>query len=391
MALSITSVPFQLSPTEEWTTAKFNQGFNPTISFTGSVATGDLASGAVTAAKLTPDAYAYAAASGTDTYTATFSPAFTAYINGLQVRVKFANANATTTPTLNANSLGAKKLRFRGDVAVRAGDIPANCILDLTYNTSLDSGSGGWEIQDALENYSAVVAQASNLVCRTNATNPNYQVDIDADELLLKDTSGVPYLASSVNLTADITASGANGLDTGVESADAWYYLWAIYNPTTATVAGLISTSATAPTMPSGYTYKALVGAVRNTSSNFIKFYQTGKRVFQAVQEVFTALTGVTTYTNQGLSTFVPPIAKTSTGSFGRSGSGGGTGGMVVAGDDNGVGECIEAGAVMGATYQNFYNGSRYEVPMMTAQTLYWKSYDTSAAYRLTVNGYTLG
>lgn len=53
----------------------------------------------------------YAAASGTDTYTATLSPAPTAYTTGMQVRIKIPNANTITNPTLNLNSLGAKTIK----------------------------------------------------------------------------------------------------------------------------------------------------------------------------------------------------------------------------------------------------------------------------------------
>jgi hypothetical protein len=37
MAFTATVTPFQLTPTETWTTAKFNQGFNPTIAVTGNL------------------------------------------------------------------------------------------------------------------------------------------------------------------------------------------------------------------------------------------------------------------------------------------------------------------------------------------------------------------
>ncbi|MBI5177749.1 MAG: hypothetical protein HZA04_00635 [Nitrospinae bacterium] len=54
-----------------------------------------------------------------------------------------------------------------------------------------------------------------------------------------------------------------------------WVHIWAIYNPVTNTIAGLFSLSATAPTLPSGYTHKAYVGAVYNKSSgDFISFFQ---------------------------------------------------------------------------------------------------------------------
>lgn len=37
MAFTVTVTAFQLSTTEDWTTSKFNQGFNPTISVTGNL------------------------------------------------------------------------------------------------------------------------------------------------------------------------------------------------------------------------------------------------------------------------------------------------------------------------------------------------------------------
>lgn len=129
--------------------------------------------------------------------------------------------------------------------------------------------------------FATVTGLFKNLVVKSNTTTPNSQVDISADELILKDSDGRAYTAINVSLTANIATSGVNGLDTGAESANAWYYLWVIYNGTT--VSSLISLSSTNPTMPSGYTYKAMVGAVRNSSSNFLSFYQLGKHVTLAI------------------------------------------------------------------------------------------------------------
>lgn len=78
-------------------------------------------------------------------------------------------------------------------------------------------------------------------------------------------------------LTANITASGANGLDAGSEAADTWYAVHVIgdeggVQPT----ASLLSTSATAPTLPAGYTVFRRVGWARNNGlSNFLRFTQT--------------------------------------------------------------------------------------------------------------------
>lgn len=94
----------------------------------------------------------YAATSGTDTYTASLSPAITAYVTGAHYFISFGNANATTTPTLNLNGLGAKTIVKNGSVALEVGDIPAshkgivvydgtNMVLTNTITPSASSGA----------------------------------------------------------------------------------------------------------------------------------------------------------------------------------------------------------------------------------------------------------
>jgi hypothetical protein len=78
--------------------------------------------------------------------------------------------------------------------------------------------------------------------------------------------SAVTVTASlGLSVSADITTSGAGGLDTGTESNSTWYNVWVIWNG--ATAAAMFSSSATSPTMPVGYVNKVRVGAVRNDAS----------------------------------------------------------------------------------------------------------------------------
>lgn len=76
----------------------------------------------------------YTTVSGTDTYTATLSPALVAYVTGAEYRLKFTNANTSTTPTLNLNSLGAKTLKTYDGSVIRVGDIPASGQLSVRYD-----------------------------------------------------------------------------------------------------------------------------------------------------------------------------------------------------------------------------------------------------------------
>jgi len=111
-----------------------------------------------------------------------------------------------------------------------------------------------------------------------SATGLSASVSVSADEIAL---SGAGYVGvRSVSLTINTAASGANGLDTGTLAASTWYSVWVIWNGTT--VSGLVSTSATAPTLPGGYTHKARVGWIRTdgTGNKYpLGFTQYGRRV----------------------------------------------------------------------------------------------------------------
>lgn len=126
-----------------------------------------------------------------------------------------------------------------------------------------------------------------------NASNPSYQVDIDSGVVGSEDGTDLLTVASTI--TVDITTSGAGGLDTGSEAADTWYYIWLIKHDTTEVVTGMFSASPTSPTMPTNYTMKRLIGAVRNDSTpDFMGFIQIDKRVHyyqgEPAQQLYTSV-----------------------------------------------------------------------------------------------------
>jgi hypothetical protein len=94
----------------------------------------------VTEMGLQAGAETFAAAAGTvDAITATFTPTITALTDGMQLRVRAAGANATTTPTLDVDGLGAKTIVKNGGQALVAGDIfGAGHVLLLVYQESAD-------------------------------------------------------------------------------------------------------------------------------------------------------------------------------------------------------------------------------------------------------------
>lgn len=76
----------------------------------------------------------YAVASGTDDYLATFSPPLLTFVEGEVLFLKIINANTTTTPTLNPDSLGAKTIIRSNGAAMAIGDLSAGMVAVLIYD-----------------------------------------------------------------------------------------------------------------------------------------------------------------------------------------------------------------------------------------------------------------
>jgi hypothetical protein len=240
----------------------------------------------------------------------------------------------------------------------------------------------------------AIVASARNLVIKNNTGTPNSKMDITADEVVMKTSDGKALLASAVSLTADIGLGVAvNGLDAGVEGADTWYYLWVISNGST--TSALISTSATAPVLPTGYVYKALVGQVRNNgSSNFTVTTIQDRTQWQVTQDIAATITGVTSYTaltGTPLTDFakmVPPNAKEVFVMIGRLTNADFFG--AVASDTSGNNEQIQHAASLAGTVNGMNGVCTFRVPMTTAQVFSWKVDSTSAnGYKIQTMGFT--
>ena len=89
------------------------------------------------------DKEVYATTGGTSTaYTAAFTPRNVALTNGIAVRLKL-DQTCGVTPTLAVDGLTAKTIASPANAAIAAGDYTANCILALTYDSTLDK----WVIQ----------------------------------------------------------------------------------------------------------------------------------------------------------------------------------------------------------------------------------------------------
>lgn len=88
-------------------------------------------------AELGTDSYA-ASSAGNDTYAITVVPVPASYANGQRYRFKADVAN-TGAATLNVNSLGAISIKKLHDQDLATGDIEANQIVEVVYNSTIPS------------------------------------------------------------------------------------------------------------------------------------------------------------------------------------------------------------------------------------------------------------
>lgn len=229
---------------------------------------------------------------------------------GTYYRCRYTGAGLTLTQNATSNILPTA-----ADIAVETNDtfgvycLGSNNVAIVAYQRASGASLSGVAVP------AAVVLTVAN-----NATTPNSKIDVSAAHCTMVNATGGAKYKSGAAVTIDLTASGANGLDTGAVASSTWYNLFLISNGVT--TAGLASLSATAPTMPSGYTFKMRVGAVRTDgSSNLKRTLQSGKRAtytvvaatntpnLPAMQAGVTGNVTTPTWTAVTLSGFVPPTA----------------------------------------------------------------------------------
>jgi hypothetical protein len=138
------------------------------------------------------------------------------------------------------------------------------------------------------------------LILSNDASNPNTVLDIALGGAV--NSTGAVYMSLVSGTTktfSNFAAGNGNGaLDTGTKTSSTGYHVHLIAT-TSGTVDILFSLSATAPTLPSGYTYFVNIGWVYiNSSGNIQLFTQKGNKFFQnVVANDYNATVSTTTLT----------------------------------------------------------------------------------------------
>jgi hypothetical protein len=118
----------------------------------------------------------------------------------------------------------------------------------------------------------------SGLVPSNNVADSTNDVDVTVGEATDGTNAYIMKLTSAITKRLDaswVVGTNQGGLDgsesvAGTPDTSTWYYMWLIMRVDTGVVDVLFSESASAPTMPTNYTIKRLIGAVYNGSGGDI-------------------------------------------------------------------------------------------------------------------------
>ena len=114
----------------------------------------------------------------------------------------------------------------------------------------------------------------SGLVPSNNVADATNDIDVSAGEATDSTNARILRLTSAITKQLDATwavGTNAGGLDTGV-IGNSDYYIWLIARSDTGVVDVLFSLSDTAPTMPTSYNYRRLIGWIKRVGATIVAF-----------------------------------------------------------------------------------------------------------------------
>ena len=201
--------------------------------------------------------------------------------------------NVTVTGNSTINALGTvtsgvkKWLTFTGTPVLTYNAssliVPGSANISVTAGDTAVAqslGSGNWRVisytrLNGTAFTSPMPVSFRNLKIQVTS---NTAITVSADQLTLANGSGNYLSITNFSQSIATGTSGAGGLDTGSIGASSWYNVYGGAK-VDGTPTAYLSLSATAPTLPSGYTYYGRIGAVRtNGSNNLLATLQSGRR-----------------------------------------------------------------------------------------------------------------
>jgi hypothetical protein len=149
--------------------------------------------------------------------------------------------------------------------------VPGNVLFTVRWSAADDTWVTSYTAPAAT---TYPIGTITGLAYSNNGSDATNDIDIAAGGCM--DATGAYWMSRAASITKRLDAAWAvgtnqGGLDTG-SIANNDYYIWQIARSDTGVVDVLFSTSNTAPTMPSNYDYKRLIGWFKRVSAAIVAF-----------------------------------------------------------------------------------------------------------------------
>lgn len=347
-------------------------------------------------------------------------------------------ASIASASTTNIGAAGNPYLRVTGTTTITAFDtVPAGCAralvfagsLALTNSVSLilpgganittsagdvatfrSEGSGVWRCSGysfasggASVSSGAIVGTARQLTGSAAGGSKNAAWSIK--EIVAKTAlGGTPYVGSSLGISFSGSGTGAGGMDISNTPLSSDLYVYAIFNPgsptwnTLGTVTPDAGNNVYQGSNPvSGYTASALLWSGKtDPSGNILPFQQVDRGIWFGGGR-YNALSIVssvaTSFSNVTISPFIPANARHVWGILGGVAGVDSNGVMSISADTSGTAEKVYAGyvATSSPSFEGFSTAAPFEnMPIITAQIMFYKSQSSSNAVRIDLGGYDI-
>src|SRR5258708_8879267 len=210
---------------------------------------------------------------------------------------------------------------------------------------------------------------------------------------------GTPYKGTNLALNFNGANTGAGGMDVaGTFPNLNDLHIYAIYNPGGNTWSTLGTTACNGPVytgghMPAGYTASAMISSGEaHVTPNIVPFGQVDNRIFLRSTNVLDNVIAArpSAWNALSISGAVPAIARTVCGNMGTGTNNSAR--IAVAADANGLGEFNNFnGQTTIQSPDGFFSVNPFsDIPLMTAQQIYWWTDSTSIPARINISNYTI-
>lgn len=247
-----------------------------------------------------------------DAITATYSPAITSLVDGMELDFRATGANITTTPTFSPSSLTAHVITQNGGSALSAGSIPAaNFEAKLRYNLA----GTRWELMNPFTNItigtnvitnSNLSQMAANTIksnitgSLANAADNTLTAIIDADigstqgDILYRGSSAWLVLApGTAGKTLISGGAAANPSYTGPNSSQSSVNN---YSSTTSNTGVMMGTGFTFTPSGSGVIDAKFIGNITNVAATLQMAYGTGTAPVNGAASTGTAIGSIQSF-----------------------------------------------------------------------------------------------